>query len=168
VQRVHLVDRKAIEEPVLDHRLRPGVALLARLEDQVRGAVEVARLGEIARGCEQHRRVAVVAAAVHAAVIGGAVRELVLLVHRQRIHVGAQADRLAAVVAASDHDRHDARAPDTRVVLDAERGKLLADDVGSAVLFEAELRMHVEIAAHRGVLGLPAFDVVDGVHGDLD
>ena len=44
VQREHLLGGKALEEAVLDHRLRTGVALLARLEDQVRGAVEVARL----------------------------------------------------------------------------------------------------------------------------
>ena len=87
---------KALEEAVLDHRLGAGVALLARLEDEVRGAVEVARLVQVARGGEQHRRVAVVAAAVHPAVVARLVRELVLLLHRQRVHVGAQADRAAA------------------------------------------------------------------------
>ena len=84
---------KALEQAVVDHRLRAGVAFLARLEDQVRDAVEVARLVQVARGRKQHRRVAVVAAAVHAPVVARAVRDVVFLLHRQRIHVGAQADR---------------------------------------------------------------------------
>ena len=39
----------------------------------------------------------IVTAAVHASVRRRLVRELVVLGHRQRVHVGAQADRLAAV-----------------------------------------------------------------------
>ena len=44
VQREHLLRRKTLEETVLDHRLGPGIAFFAGLEDEVRGAVEVARL----------------------------------------------------------------------------------------------------------------------------
>ena len=42
VHRIHRLDREAIEQPVLDHHPRAGEAFLARLEDQHRGAVEVA------------------------------------------------------------------------------------------------------------------------------
>jgi hypothetical protein len=96
VQRVHLLGGKAREEAVLDHRFRAGVALLARLEDEIRGAVEVARLVQVPGGGEQHGRMPVVAAAVHPAVVARLVGELVLLLHRQRVHVGAQADGAAA------------------------------------------------------------------------
>jgi len=65
VQGEHALRGEALEEAVLDHRLGAGVSLLARLEDEVRGAVEIARLVQVARGREQHRRVPVVPAAVH-------------------------------------------------------------------------------------------------------
>ena len=45
VQGVHLLGRETLEEAVLDHGLGTGVPLLARLEDAIDGAVEVARLG---------------------------------------------------------------------------------------------------------------------------
>ena len=148
-EREHLLGRKALEEAVLDHRLRARVALLARLEDEVGGAVEIARLVQVARGGEQHRRVPVVAAAVHPAVVARLVRELVLLLHRQRVHVGAQADGAAARVGPAAHDRDDARLADAGVMLDAERGEALADDLRGAVLLEAELR---DACGDRGAL----------------
>ena len=40
VERVDLLGGKALEEAVGDHLLRAGVAFLARLEDEIRGAVE--------------------------------------------------------------------------------------------------------------------------------
>ena len=56
---------KALEHPVVDHRLRAGVAFLGRLEAEDQRPVEGARLGEMPRRAEQHGRVAVVAAGVH-------------------------------------------------------------------------------------------------------
>ena len=54
-----------------------------------RGAGEVPCLGEIFSGAKQHRGVPVMAAGVHLARIGRAVRQVGLLIHRQRVHVGA-------------------------------------------------------------------------------
>ena len=64
---VDLLDAEALHQAVLDHRLAAAAAFLGRLEDDDRGAVEIARLGEVARGAEQHRGVAVMAAGVHLA-----------------------------------------------------------------------------------------------------
>ena len=61
----------------------------------------------------------------------------------------------AARIGAAAHDRDDARLADAGVMLDAERGEPLADDLRGAVLLEAELRMHVEVAAHRREFGVP-------------
>ncbi len=165
VQREHLLGREALEEAVLDHRLRAGVALLARLEDQVRGAVEIARLVQVARRGEQHRRVTVVTAAVHPPVVARLVRERVLFLHRQRVHVGAEADRATARRAAAGHHGDDARATDADVVLDAERREPIGDDLRRPVLLEAQLWMHVEIATQRREFGVPAANVGDGTHG---
>ncbi len=119
---------------------------------------------QVTRGGEQHGGVAVVPAAVHQALEARLVREVVLLLHRQRVHVGAQADRAAAAVGAPAHDSDHAGLADPRVVLDAEVGEALADDLGGAMLLEAELRVHVQVAAQRLELGVPALDVFDGAH----
>ena len=164
VERVHLLGRKALEQPVVDHRLGASVAFLSGLEDEIRSAVEIARLVKITGGGEQHRRVTVVAAAVHPAVVGRPVGEVVLLLHRQRVHVGAQADRAAAFVAAPhDHGDH-AGAADAGVVLDAERGQRLANDARRALLLETQLGMRVQVAADRRERVGVVADVVDGRH----
>ena len=67
VHAVDLLDAEALHQPVVDHLPAAAAALLGRLEDHHRGAVEVAGLGEVLRGAEQHRGVAVVAAGVHLA-----------------------------------------------------------------------------------------------------
>jgi hypothetical protein len=163
VQRVDLVGGEALEETVLDHRPAAGIAFLAGLEDQRHGAVEGTRLGQVARRGQKHRGVAVVATAVHAAVVARAVRERVVLLHRQRVHVGTQSHRPAARRRASAHDGDDAGLADAGVVLDVERGEPLGDDVRRAMLLEAALGMRVQVAAQRRELVLPAADVFDRV-----
>ena len=64
---VDLLHAEAVHQPVLDHGLAAAAAFLGGLEDDDRGAVEIAGLGEIARGAEQHRGVPVMAAGVHLA-----------------------------------------------------------------------------------------------------
>ena len=96
VHAVDLLDAEALHHAVLDHLAAAAAALFGGLEDHHGGAGEVARLGEIFRGAEQHRGVPVMAAGVHLARVGRAVREVCLLIHRQRVHVGAQPDGFAA------------------------------------------------------------------------
>jgi hypothetical protein len=168
VQREHAFGGKPLEQPVVDHRLRAGVAFLARLEDQIRDAVEIARFAQVACRREQHRRVAVVTAAVHAAVVAGPVRDVVLLLHRQRVHIGAQSDPSSGRVASSRNDGDDAGAADTGVMPDRPCGQLVAYESRGAMLFEAQLGMRVEVAADVGERIRPATDVLDrrgGHHG---
>ena len=163
MERVQPFGRKADEQAVLDHRLRACVALLAGLEDQISNAVEAPRFMQITRGGEEHRRVTVVPAAVHSSVVARFMCEVVFFLHRQRVHVGAQADRFSARGAATRDHCDDAGAADPRVMLDAQRRQLLADDAGRAMLLEAELGMRVEIAADRRELILPCANVLDRI-----
>ena len=94
VHAVDFLDAEAADQAVLDHRGSAGAALLRGLEDHHRGAGEIARLGEIFGGAEQHRGVAVMAAGVHLAGHRRFIRQAGLLLDRQRIHVGAQAEHL--------------------------------------------------------------------------
>ena len=163
VQSIDLVRRKALEESLLHHHLATATAFLGRLEDHIGGAVEVARLGEIARRTEEHRRVAVVAAGVHAAFVLRAVLEAVPLVHRQAIHVGAQPDGAAASLFLSRNHADDAGLRQSLMHLDAPARELVGDEAGGAALLEGELRMRVDIAPHRGELTVIAADALDRV-----
>ena len=96
VQPVDLVAGKFLEQAVLDHGARAAETFFGGLEDEVHGAVEILRLRQVARGAEQHGGVAVMAAAVEAAGNGRAPFQVGVLFHRQRVHVGAQADPLGA------------------------------------------------------------------------
>ena len=94
VHAVDLVDGEAIHQAVLHHRKTACPALLRRLEDHDGGAGEITGLGEILRGTEQHRGVAVVPAGMHLAGDGRFVGKVVRLLDRQRVHVGTQPDHL--------------------------------------------------------------------------
>src|SRR5216683_939701 len=87
VDRIHLV---AVEDALFDHQPRAAFIFLGRLEDEMDGAGEVARLGEVFGGAEQHRGVAVMAAGMHPAMMLRGVRETGFLLDRQGVHIGAQ------------------------------------------------------------------------------
>jgi hypothetical protein len=150
------VARESLEQPVVDHRLRAAEPLLGRLEHEVDGAVEVARGGQHLGSAQQHRGVTIVAARMHASGVAGAMLEGVGLLDRQRVHVGAQADR-AGRTAVAQHADHPGAA-DAAMHLDAEGLEALRDQPGRAALGEAELRMGVDVAAPGGELGVVGFD----------
>ena len=148
VHRKDRIARKFVEQPLLDHDPAAAAALFGRLKDQMHGALEVAGRGEVSGGAEQHRRVPVMAAGVHLAVFGRAVGEIVHLVDRQRVHIGAQPDRRRRIAAP---DRADDPGPgEPAMHLAAELGELGRDQVGGALLGEGEFGMGVDVAADRG------------------
>src|SRR5438094_3943959 len=67
VHAVDFLDAEPLHQPVLNHRLAAGAALLRRLEDYDRGAGEIARLGEVMRSAEQHGCMTIVTAGMHLA-----------------------------------------------------------------------------------------------------
>jgi hypothetical protein len=94
-----------------------------------------------------------VAAGVHhahllAAVLGGGgrlERQVPLLAHRQRVHVGAQRHHGPGLPPAQDAD--DARVRDAGLHLEAERPELLRHPLRGAELAVAELRVLVDVAS---------------------
>ena len=163
MQAVNLVAREFVEQPVLDHGARAAKAFLGGLEDEVHGAIEIAGFGEIARGAEQRGGVAVMAAAVKAAGNGRTPRQIGVLVHRQRVHVGAQPDPLAAGALALEHADHAGDA-EPAMHLDAPLRELFRDDARGAHLLEADLGVRVQIPADRGEFVGIAFDTFDTGH----
>ena len=115
-----------------------AAALLGRLEDEVHGALEVALLAQHLGRAQQHGGMAVMAAGMHAAGILRAVLEIVGLVHRQAVHVGAQADRLQRIALAQGSDQPGLA--EAARHLEAPFRELGGDDVGGPVLLVGRAR----------------------------
>src|ERR1700680_4962724 len=106
---------------------------------------------------------AVMPAAVEAAGNGRAPSQVRILLHRQRIHVGAQANAFSPGALAPEHADH-AGAAEAAVHLDAPLGQFVGDDPGSADFLEADLGMGVQIPADRGEFVGKGFDAVNVGH----
>jgi hypothetical protein len=165
---IHLIDAEAVHQPVLDHRGCSRAALFRRLKDHDRIAGEIARLGEVTRGAEQHSGVPVMAAGVHLAWGLWGVGQIGLLLDRQRIHIGAQTDHLeidvAGGLAAFDDADHAGAAETGRDLVAAEFPQALRHECCSAVNVVQQLRMLVNVASPRLDVGLQIGDAVDDWH----
>jgi hypothetical protein len=109
------------------------------------GASEVACLSEVTRCTQQHGRVPVVAASVHAAVVLRRIRYVIGLVDRQRIR--AQSDR--GSIAGRKHANH-ARFADIAMNLATELSMLACDKLERAMLFEAKFGACVQVLPPGG------------------
>jgi hypothetical protein len=142
------VHGEALEQSVLDHGPGACAALLRRLEDEMHGAAEgITMRRQIARGSEQHRHVAVMAAGMHDAGIARAVREGVGFLDGQCVHVGTQADRRAA--RSPDQGADDARLADASRDVDTPGFERLANDFCGLVNLVAQFRARVEALPQR-------------------
>ncbi len=168
----HRLHRKTLEQAVRDHLARPAAALFGRLEDAHHRALEVARLRQMLRRCQQHGGVAIVAAGVHLAGVLAGVGEGVEFRHRQGVEVGAQADHPATSVAtpppvaAMNHPHHPGLAQ-TAVYFHPPGGQPRRHHVGSALLLEAQLGVRVQITPQRGERGGLGHDGVDELHSGV-
>ena len=167
---VDLLDAETVHQAVLDHRGGARAALFGRLEDHDRIAGEIARLGEIAGGAQQHRGVAVMAAGVHLARGLGGIRQIGRLLDRQRIHVGAQPDHLDVALAGGLRALDDADdagpAEAGRDLVAAEFPQPVRHECRSAVDVVQQFGMLMDIAAPGLNIGLKIGDAVDDGHGD--
>jgi hypothetical protein len=88
---------------------------------------------------------AVMAAGMHAAIVFGAMWKQVLLAHRQRVHVGAQADGARAVTAFEDAD--DAGSGQAAMHSDALRVQKISHPVAGALFLKGQFRVCVQVVA---------------------
>ena len=96
VQRDGAINLRVFQNLVIDHGNGAARAFLGRLEHELDRAVElVAQSAEDLGRTHQDGRVKIVPAGVHHTGFGRLVGDVVLLVDRQRIHVGTHEERLA-------------------------------------------------------------------------
>ena len=166
----NLLDAETVHETILDHRGGAGAALFGRLEDHDGIAGEIAGFGEIARGTEQHRGVAVMAAGVHLAGRPGGVRQIGLFLDRQRVHVGAQADHpgvaLAARLLALDDADHAGAAKAGCDLVAAEFAQAVRHERRRVVHVIQQFGIFMDFAAPGLDIGLQIGDAVNDGHGN--
>ena len=165
VHAVDALDRELVEQPLLDHDPAAALVLLGRLEDEVDGAVEVLGLGQILGRAQQHHRVAVMAAGMHLAGDRRLVIEAVGLVHVERVHVGAQADR--PLRRARAQHAHHAGLGQAAMNFQAEGLQLGGDDVGGAHFLEGGLGMAVNVMPPGSHVLMKRRNTIDDRHTEL-
>ena len=143
--------------PVIDERHGIPAQHLLR-----RRAGEVGRLREDPRGTEQHRRVPVMPAGMHAALIRGGIGQASALGQRECVHVGAQRDRPLPRPLAAQRPDH-TEAADAFRHLDPPAAQLLRHQRSGARFLHAEFGMGVDVMADRGQRGEMARDARCGV-----
>ena len=119
-------------------------------------------LRERLRGAEQHRRVPVVAAGVHAPRMTRLVGHAGRFVDVQRIEVGTQADRALARAMAQHAD--DAGLGEAGVHLEAQACQLVGDERGGGAFLERGFRVRVQVVAPVAHFRFEGLDLGNEVH----
>src|SRR5215472_16873113 len=136
-----------------------------RLKDQMHRAVEIAGFGKVPSRTEQHRRMPVMAAGMHAPVISRAVGEVGRLLDRQAVHIGSEPNRAQRITGAQP--ANDTGLADAAKYLAAEPGELLGDEVGGALLFEPEFGMGMNVMPPFLQFVMEFRDAFDDLHAPL-
>src|SRR6266850_151022 len=157
-------DRELLEQAVSHHHAAAALILLGRLEDEMDRPGEIARLRQIAGGTEQHGGMAVMTAGMHLALVDRLVREAVLLMDMERVHIGAKRDGPTARGCALERAHH-ARAGEPAMDRDPEAFQLGSDEIGGPVFLERRLRMGMKIAAPARHIGMEISNTIDDRHG---
>ncbi len=145
----HRIHAWGVEHAVCDHGLGPAGDLLGRLERHFQRAGE-RDARQPSRYLEADGDMPVVSAGVHLPGVFGAVRHVVRLLDRERVHVGP--DQHAAARAPCPQG-NDTGLTDTGPHVVAERPHALRDERAGARFLEADLGVLVEIAAGGDELG---------------
>eukprot|EP00958_Prasinococcus_capsulatus_P002157 scaffold198_cov352-Prasinococcus_capsulatus_cf.AAC.2 len=156
-------DVHAGQRPLVQHLLRATASLLSRLKHELDGTAQLAvglqSLQNLA-GAQQHGRVRVVAARVHAARVLALEGQVDVLVHREGVEVGAQGDHGRAAA----ERRHDPGDGEGVPVGDSQLIQARADGRGGLDLVEPGLRYPMQLPAH---LYDPGGDLLRGLEEGL-
>jgi len=150
-----------VEDALFDHHPGATAALLGGLEEDLHGARElVPAVVQHPGDAHEHRGVGIVAAGVHDAVVERLVLDIVLLVDRERVHVGAQQDDLSRPFSAPDQAGEPSRRDAGLDLLDPDGAEALLDEAGGLDLLEAELGVLVQVPPVGDNAGQDLVDIV--------
>ena len=149
VQAIDLLDAVPLQHALVDHHLRPAQRLLGGLEDEHGGPGEIGIGGQIARRPQQHGGMAVMPAGVHPPLMRRDVRKVVMFVHRQGVHIGAQGDDATGTAPAMQDADHAGLRPAGRD-LQPEAAQLVRDEGRGQLLLIAQLRTRMDMSAPQG------------------
>ena len=154
MQSVHLIDRGAehasIKAAFLHHAVGAVAAFFGGLEQQRDGIGKGVFLRERlqhARRAEHDGGVPVMAARMSAALNAALPCAFAMLVHGQRVDVGAKADRLGTGLAAWDVRDGAGATRQTADMLHADGGQFALDALRRLVFLVADLRMLMQFAS---------------------
>src|ERR1700722_12098929 len=139
----NLIDGIAFEEAFIDEPPRPA-DLFRRLKNEISLAVEIARGSKVPRGPQEHRRVAIVTTSMHHSRGCGGIGAPGLLLNRERVDVGAQADGAAGRAAVHFCNHHGSIGITVNLIYSAGRKRFLNECTGT-MLLKPQLRMRVEM-----------------------
>lgn len=165
MESIDFTDPESIEHALAHHHLATAAVLFRRLEDQRHTAAEATRLGQVFRGPEQHRGMAVMAAGMHDARHGRSMGNPGFLSDRQSVHIGTQPNRRP--LALPLNDRNDAARCDTFMdFVNPEVPQAVGDESRSLVTVKAKFGMGMQMAAPFGHLRREIGDAVKDGHVD--
>ena len=141
----HPLRRKLIKQSLADHLMSTGSAFLRRLKNEIHGAIEAAMLRQITSRTEQHRAMTVVTTGMHFAAVAGSMIEVILLLDKQRIHIGAQRNAVGAMAPAQNTDN--ASSGQALMNFDASLLQLPGDQSGGCGFFKSGFGILVELSA---------------------
>ena len=147
MEREGAVDVRVFERPVRDHLLVAGEAFFARLKTEDKHARDLFPAAvELARRSQQHRHVSIVAARVHDARFRRAIRRVVELFDRKRVHIGAQ-QRCGPILAASQRREYARLSNGGTNFVKSKAAQLALDEGRRLTLLHRELRLRVKVTA---------------------
>ena len=162
MQPIDGIAREAIKQPIGQHGLRATAAFFRRLENEMHCAVEIARLGQIARGREQHGGVPIMSAGMHLALDAGFMREAIGFRYRQRIHIRAQPKPALPIPIAQDTN-HPGIA-NAAMHFNPPGGEAFGHQRAGPDFLKPQFGMGVKIPPPGGEFFMPFADFLDRCH----
>ena len=153
MQGKHRVTRKAFKQAVFDHFFGTGLAhFFGRLKNKIDRAVKITMLGQVPGSRQQHGGMPVMTTGMHTAIVGRAMRDMILFLQRQCIQIGTQTQRTLTGPAFQNTD--DTRTRDACMHLNPPGLQFLRHQSTGPVFFKTQFWVGVNVTAQLSELSV--------------
>src|SRR5690606_10125427 len=157
---IYRLHRETLEEAFLHHGATTALIFFGGLENKYHRTAEVRILCQLTRRTQKHGGVAVMAAGVHPASMGGSVLHLIQLSYVECIHVCTKADGGPFAQCTAQHTHH-ASTPQTFMHLQPPAAEQFGHAGRGAVLLEGGFRVPMKVVA-------PIVEILQFLGAELD